>query len=390
MKMILKRIACLLVLCLSMCLITGSAETESFETFAEKQYRTRGIVGGAVVISLNGETLASYTYGRVAKSKKSDPVTIDTCFRIASVTKMVTAVGLVKLMEEKDLSYDTPISDLLGFSVFNPNYPDIPITVRQVMTHTTGFTATTDRYLTNFEKLKKDTTIFVKKCPPGSKFVYSNRNGGMMGALIEALSGQSLNTYMKENLFDPLGINAAYHPALLEDQSDISNRLNTDGDTVQTVSKALDTFSDYHDVCDPYNNRDISVGGLYISARGLDRFLNLLVQDGTWNGEQILPDGIREKMTADQAFEGSSVLVEGKYALSLERVTDLPGGVWYGHQGMLGGLSADAYFQPDTGLCVTVIANGYEPVLLNGIAKIARAFMEYAETLLPEKTGDEL
>ncbi len=390
MKRILSWIACLLVICLIMPFITASAEQEDFDAFAEKQYRTRGIVGGAVIISLNGEMLATYTYGRVAKSRGSAPVTLDTCFRVASVTKLVTALGLVKLMEEKELSYDTPISDLLGFRVFNPNYPDIPITVRQVMTHTTGFTATTDRYLTNFEKLKKDTTIFVKKCPPGSKYVYSNRNGGMMGALIEALSGQSLNTYMKENLFDPLNINAAYHPALLTDQSDISDRFNTDGDTVQTVSKALDTIGDYHDVCDPYNNRGISVGSLYISARGLDRFLTLLVQDGEVNGERVLPQGIRHKMALSQVFEGSSVQVDGDYTLGLERVTDLTGGIWYGHQGMLGGLSADAYFQPDTGLCVTVIANGYKPVLLNGTAKIARAFMEYAETLLPEKTDDEL
>ena len=58
---------------------------------------------------------------------------------------------------------------------------------------------------------------------------------------------------------------------------------------------------------------------------------------------------------------------------------DLPGGTWYGHQGMWQGLTSNAYFQPDTGLCVVVFANGYSAKTEDNIVTLARAFMEKAQ-----------
>lgn len=64
------------------------------------------------------------------------------------------------------------------------------------------------------------------------------------------------------------------------------------------------------------------------------------------------------------------------------RVTGLQGGVWYGHQGRRDGLSANAYYQKETGLTVVVIANGYTYPIIDDVVTIARAFMEKAEEFI--------
>ncbi len=367
---------CLLICVFFASLLPSAALGEDFAAYAEPRFERRGVVGGAVIISRNGEVLCSYAYGW-ANVSRTRPVTLDTCFRIASVTKLVTTIGLVKLMEENNLSYDTDISDILGYTARNPAFPDTPITVRNVLTHTTGL-VTGFSFHPTWDQLPVENRYFDPNVEAGTKYIYANFNGGLMGAMIEALSGQSLNTYMTENVFEPLGINAAYHPGLLKDQSSVANRMTNDGHTFASADAEIATLPDYNDVCDPVNNTDISVGGLYISANGMNRLITMLQLGGTVDGIQILPEGTVEKMMACQVFEGSSVYVDAEYALGLARVYKMPGGTWYGHQGRRDGLTSNMYFQPDTGLTVSVIANGYEAMSENKVVTIARAFMEYA------------
>ena len=83
--------------------------------------------------------------------------------------------------------------------------------------------------------------------------------------MIEVLSGQRVNTYMYDNVFFPLGINAAYHPAPLKDTSDISNRLTKDGKNHETARHALNSIEDYDNSCNPLTHTGITSGNLYIS-----------------------------------------------------------------------------------------------------------------------------
>jgi len=372
----LRILSVLTALVLMLVFLPAYGEKNAFETFAKGRFSARDCVGGAVIISRNGEVLFSCAYGW-RNAGKNKPASLDTCFRIASVTKLVTAVGLIKLMEEKGLSYDTDVGDILGYPVRNPAFPKTPITVRNVLTHTTGL-KTGFSFHPNWEALRKENRYFDDNVAPGTKYVYANLNGGLMGAMIEALSGQSVNTYMRENVFEPLGINAAYHPGLLPDQSDVASQLTEEGKNLVTADKEIATLPDYNDVCDPRENTGITVGQLYISANGLNRIICMLQNDGELDGVRILPAGTVAKMTESQLFEGSSVHIDCQYTLGLDRVFDMPGGIWYGHQGHKEGMTSNVYFQPDTGLTVVVIGNGFEYHKKNGISTLAIYFMEYA------------
>ncbi len=350
------------------------------------RFRARDIVGGALIIALDGKVVYSQDYGYKTDNRKST-VTLDSCYRIASVTKLVSAIGLMQLLEEKNIPLDTPMSDVLGYQVVNPAFPEEPITIRQVLSHTSSFVQA-NQYHPKWETLPRKNKYFSAKDKPGDKYVYSNLNGGFFGAMIEALSGQSVNTYMQEHVFRPLGINAAYHAALLPDQSDIAQKLNKDGSLSASNRAVMGTFKKYNDTCDPRQNNDHTVGGLYISANGLIRIIAMLEQGGELDGVRILKEETVQLMMQDQhLIPGSSVHCESEYGLSVARVYDMPGGTWYGHQGKYLGLSSNIYFQPDTGLSVAVIANGYKSQNQDGVVTLARTVMEKAQEFLPGGPG---
>ena len=355
--------------------------TEQMDEYVDARFDGRDIVGGAVIIARDGEILYSRSYGYHTTSRKAD-FTPDTCLRIASVTKLVSAVGLMQLIEEKGIDLDTPVKDIVGFPVVNPAFPKEDITVRQVMSHTSSFVQT-QYYHPNWENLKVNNKYFSTEVHPGTAYAYSNLNGGLFGAMIEALSGVSVNTYMQEHVFEPLGINAAYHCALLPDQSDVSPQLGKNGKIAKGLSVAMKEISEYDNTCNPRENTNKTSGGLYISANGLIRIISMLQRGGELDGVRILQPETVQLMMADQhTIEGSSVKAESPYGLSMYRVEGMPGGTWYGHQGMMQGLTSNMYFQADTGLSVAVIANGYTAEQVDHIVSIARVMMEKAQEFL--------
>lgn len=379
-------IAVLLVLAL-MPLGVWAQESQSMETFAENAFRVRNVSGGAVAIAWKGKVLFRYAYGsRDAWGK--EPVTVDTCFRVASVTKLVSAIGLLHLMEEKNISLDAPVNDYLPFPVTHPAYPEEKITFRQLLSHTSGMEQT-QTYFPHWESLPLDTKYFNAKIAPGTQYNYANLNGGLIGALIEAISGQSLNSYMQQHIFDPLQINAAYHPALLQNTEDIADQLKKDGSLVQRAEKALETIADYDDTCSPRQHTHLTTGKLYISVSGLIRIISLVQRGGEFGGVRILSETMVQEMMAQQCeIPGSSVTGESPYGLCLHRVTGLPGGTWYGHQGRYEGMAANIYFQPDTGLSLAVIGNGYNSRTEHEVTTLALAFMEKAQEFArEEETG---
>jgi len=371
------------LLLLMIVLLPLTALAQSMDDYTVDRFRARDVVGGAVIIARDGEILYGYDYGWKRASRR-DAVTLDTCFHAASVTKMVSAIGLLQLLDEHDISLDSPVRELVDLPIENPHFPGQAITIRQVLSHTSSFAEV--QYLKPlWDKIKPGSSFFSAVNAPGTAYEYSNMNGGLIGAMIEALSGQSVNTYMRENVFEPLGINAAYHAALLPDQSDISAKLRKNGENFRSAEKEIATIKDYEDTCDPRAHTDITSGSLYISANGLIRIVMMLSGGGELDGVRILPEETVQLMMQEQhLIEGSSVRAESRYGLCLARVEGMPGGTWYGHQGRWQGLSCNAYFQPDTGLCVAVFANGYSAKTEDNVVTLARAFMEKAQEFLPQ------
>ena len=96
-----------------------------------------GVVGMSVVSVCNGFITDNYQYGQ-ADMERGTNVTYDTRFRIASISKLVTTIGLLHLYERKFFSLDDDVSPKLGFDLRNPNFPGDKITYRMLLTHTSS------------------------------------------------------------------------------------------------------------------------------------------------------------------------------------------------------------------------------------------------------------
>jgi CubicO group peptidase (beta-lactamase class C family) len=156
-----------------------------------KQYKIPGL---SIVLIENGVVVSHKEYG-IKNSKNFEPVKEDTIFEVASLSKPVFAYGVLKLVEKGQLNLDTPLADYLP-------YPDIKndsrlnmITARTVLSHRTGFP--------NWRPKNKDLKIHFN---PGERFSYSGEGFVYLQKVVEHLSGLSAEEYMKQNVFDPLGM----------------------------------------------------------------------------------------------------------------------------------------------------------------------------------------
>ena len=372
-----KLLAAALILSLLAAALPGVAE-DIDDAWMKREFLARRIVGGTVVISRYGETVYRYAYGSKTGDGTMDPVTPDTCYRVASVTKLVSAIGLMQLYDAGAFRLDDPINDYLPFTVMNTSFPNDPITIRQVLSHTTGVKQTQNvRINWDYVSARSSESLFTRYTRPGGRYVYSNVNGGLIGALIEAISGESVNTYMREHVFAPMKVNAAYHYSLLPDGSNVSNRMSKIGRNLWNPG-SVEEFH-YEDTCDPAAHLDYTVGNLVIDAEDLNRIGIMLMNGGWLDGVRYLdPETVRLMQSDPREAEGSSVRAETPYGLGIRRYKDRHKNVWYGHQGMKDGLSADLLYLPEKGLVVTVIANGYEAQFLGDLCSIAVRVMDKA------------
>ena len=261
------------------------------------RYRT---VGAVVAVAKDGELVYHYDYGWADRGQKR-PVTAETYFKIASVTKMVSAMRVMQLVEAGSLDLDAPVGDYLGYEVVNPSYPDQPITLRQLMSHTSSIHGS----YTSGQQLSKMLSPKNKRrwesWKPGSRYDYSNLGAGIMGSLMEAVTGQDVNTCVDEGVFQPLGIDAAFRVSLLDAPEQAALRYNTEGSLARGRNFYLN--ESYDPLAGPEAHYDLTIGDVWIRGDDLCR-LGMLMRHagrcdappaGNRGGDVRLPAGAGQR-----------------------------------------------------------------------------------------------
>ena len=338
-------------------------------------------MGASVAVISHGQVVDTFVYGRANRADNM-PVTEETYFKIASVTKMISALGVMRLVENHTMELDADISDYLPYTVRNPYYPDTPITLRQIMTHTATLA---DGYhykeATDYGRITPLSIVFegnyrkqnfIAK-QPGTVSDYSNFGGGMLGVFMEELSGMPVDEYMQTYIFQPLGVTAAYHTPNLPADAQIARIYNT-----ETTGMTLDMMAsdETHWFAEPELDYVHTAGGLMCTAEGLARLLICIIGDGTYNGARILRPETVEAMRTMQNNVGS-VACDSNRGLNMNILTDVlvPGRTMYGHQGKAYGMIAAAYGDPTDQTGVVMITNGCNDSTFNSVARIARALL---------------
>ena len=203
----------------------GAAEESALDAFLTAQMRAASIPALAIGIARGGDIRFVKAYGLADRAARRR-VTTDSVFPIASVTKTVTATGIMMLVEEGRIALDAPVNHYLDFAVANPAAPDVPITVRHLLTHMSSISDET-YYDVDFRTRGRDTPLalgdflrsylvpggahyaagksFAKRAP-GFAYDYSNVGYGLLGYLGGRVAAMDFRTYLDTRLFARLGM----------------------------------------------------------------------------------------------------------------------------------------------------------------------------------------
>lgn len=183
----------------------------------------RDAPGGAAALFRGKDVIWSGAVGvrRTSVGTPDLPLTIDTKARVASVSKVATALVLIQLAEEGKIDLDFDGSGPLGFVLRHPNFPDSPITPRMILSHTSGvrdgdtYRGTVGETLEGFFKVggKQWTggSHWAKLDLPLGHFAYSNLGMGLIAQMAERITGERFDKLAKRLVFDPLGIDAGFN-----------------------------------------------------------------------------------------------------------------------------------------------------------------------------------
>ena len=363
---------------LAMICIAGAAlcEEMTMDERVDAAFRKVRSVGGAFVVALGDEIVYERYYG-VQQQTTKVPVTEKSYFRCASVTKLVTGIGIMKMMDEGLIDVDEDISTYLGYTVRNKRYMKQPITLRHLMSHTAGmvenssFSYKSSILSDMIDVEKKAGSNFKKDVPPGSAYTYSNFGAGITGAVVEAVTGQDVSSFMRGFLFEPLGIDAAYHVSQLEEPDYICATYKKDGSLYAAPSYML--RQEYKVEADPDIHYRTTIGSLQIRPRDLAKLGIALCGDGMVDGVRVLSEEAIAMMRAEHGEDVDGITEESPYTFfTIRQDTLFDGRRVYGHQGTDEGVICNLYVEPESGLTIVVMSNGCQSKRVDGIVSITR------------------
>lgn len=377
-----KRIIGVLALMLALA-AAAAAEPQDMDARVDEVFRATKTVGGAFVVARHGEVVYERYYGEQQKTTHV-PVSEDTYFRCASVTKLVTGIGLMKMMDEGLLDPDEDISAYLGYTVRNPRYRDTPITLRMLMSHTAGlvenssFARKASILSDMIDVGKKAGANFKKEVRPGSAYAYSNFGAGITGAIVESVTGMDVSSYMRETLFAPLGIDAAYSATQLENPDAIAATYHKDGSLYASPSYML--RQEYVQEAMPDTHYRVTIGSLLIRPRDLAKLGIALCGDGTVDGVRVLSEEAIAAMRREHGEDIDGITADSPYTFFTIRQDTLFDGLRvYGHQGTDEGIVCNLYVEPENELVIVVMTNGCNTRRDDGIMRITRRLAAIAE-----------
>lgn len=311
---------------------------EDVDAMASDVLRSQHAPGMAVALMRHGKLVALRSYG-IADLENNVPVTEETEFPIASITKQFTAAAVLQLAERGLLNLDDDISRFL------PDYPvrNAGITIRRLLNHTAGVRNLQDlgaRYWKQapMRATPQEVIDLFKSEPldfrPGTDYHYSNSGYILLGAVIEKASGESFGDYLSKNLLKPLGLQHTIYP---ETSALMPHRARG-----YWIRENAFINTAYYD-----DSQGFSMGGLYSDAEDLARWT-----DALHHGRVLKPETYKEMITPEVLPNGEKL----SYGYGME-LGEIDGKRLLSHGGGGVGFIAQAIYIPEDELVIVVLTN---------------------------------
>ena len=352
-------------------------------------------LSGAVAVVGRSDGFTHYTVVGSRDLAAKEPMQRDTLFRIASMTKPVTALGIMILADEGKLNPDDDVAKYLpeftgqmlvgekGKDTLTLKKPARPVKLRDLLTHTGGLAAYpigVDDVYAKRNRTLAETTLAAALRPlefePGSKWAYSNSGIDTLGRVIEVVSGESFEAFLKKRVFDPLGMtDTVFYP-----NPDQMKRLAV---TYGKTGDSLTATPNPPIGLPPHPKHPIPAGGLISCGPDLAKLYRMMLHKGALDGHRILSEKAVAEMTRTQTGDIKTGFTEGMsygfgWAVVKEPkgVTSMLSAGTYGHGGAFG---TQAWVDPQKDLFVVLLIQ--RTGLANGDASPMRqALQELAVT----------
>lgn len=312
-------------------------------------------VGLYVVVVKNKKIVYYNSYGynpNYSDSTKRKPIKKDDIHYMASISKTFIGTATMQLVEQGKLGLDDDVSDYLDFSVKNPYYPDVPITIRMLLAHNSSLKNL--KGAVSFDKLdilnpneNEDFQKCYNNCRPGTEKEYSNFGYVVLGAVLEKASGVCLDEYIQKNIIVPLGLYGGFDLTKLDSTRFVkSYRYRKNRFIKQPAAYSPD--KNLKNYVLGYSTTALHpADGMIISGCDLARYMIMHMNKGVGaNGKRIIS-------------EDSEMLLRDKSIHNLYYTTKyVPGVQLIGMNGGARGMHTEMFFSPDKGFGFVILCNG--------------------------------
>jgi CubicO group peptidase (beta-lactamase class C family) len=387
-------------LCLFACSLTvGQANAQSESVKAALQpFVDSGEISGVVTFIGDKNGVLDVQVLGLADLEHRLPMRRDSLFRIASMTKPITALAVMQLVEEGKVNVDDPIEEylpefagqMLAVSRDNNSVtlakPSRPVAVRDLLTHTSGLANYPPGLADVYQKRNRtlsETTIAISQTPlmfePGSRWSYCNPGIDTLGRLVEVASGMSYDAYLAARIFQPLGMfDTTPYPSAAQLER-LAVTYGKEGDRlVAQPGGVLDYATGA--------KHPVPAGGLFSTGDDLARLYQCLLNGGTLHGRRVVSEKTLAKMTSTHTGDLKAGFVDGSawgYGFSIvsqpQGVTESLSSGTFGHGGAYG---TQAWIDPKTGIYTILLlqrsglpnsdASPMRKALHEAAAKVAR------------------
>lgn len=342
--------------------------SEGLDKGIEKIMNELDVIGLGVAVVRGGELVYKNNWGYKNLESKT-PLAEDDLYRIASISKSFTAASLMQLAERGELDLNADVSDLVGFTVRNPKYPDVKITPYMLLTHTSSLNDSGGYFKLDVinPEVNNDYAKSYNSYRPGTQYEYCNLGFNTLGTILERVSKIRFDEYVKSNVLKPLGLGYAGYWIESLDSTKFVTLYQADKDGVMqpepdAYAPRKEEIANYKF---GYSTPIFSpTGGMKINPVGLARVMQMHMGLGT------TPDGV--KIIAPQsAMLMQSRLVETDdypaddykhkvyYGFALETATTLiPGKTMIGHTGSAYGAFTSMFWNSQRTFGIIVMTNG--------------------------------
>lgn len=342
-----------------------------FNDMVDTLFSKLEMTGLSIIITKDGKLIYEYNKGyKTLPSERSPGQLLKTgdLFRIASISKSFVATVIMKLVEEEKLSLDDDAQKYLSFPLRNPNFPDIPITVDNLLTHTSSIIDKSRLIETINPRINSEYKNVYSERKPGFIYHYCNLNYNILGAIIEKVTNERFDKVVEEYILRPLSIKGGFNTENLDSTKFVT--IYEYNIKKKEYTESLDAYKSYKEKMQNYILGESTsylypCAGMKISARDLAKYMNMHLNYGDLCNSRIILKETEEKLRQDYNNNGMKY---GRAISTYDYI--LPNYKLYGATGGSYGLKSAMLFDPITKIGFIIISSGSKATDSNGMADI--------------------